>query len=253
MGVILVSTVSGSGQPACDSGAHLVTNVAACVGGVDESLLRAQALDCVNRARNEINMHDWRFLKRSVTSTAFVAATATYTLASAFKSPSSFRLLDSNGKPYRDLQYVDDATMTHSLPQQTLTGPPTIYSLRNTFNDGFITFYPVPDASTVSGYTWSGEYYTRVAEITDDATGLASIPEEICNVIIAGGQYFLVSEREKGNPAIINHKWQDYQRVKMLALTNDRRMTDDTGTRFRLPSRRSTIYTNSNDYYGQFP
>lgn len=247
----IVVSSSGGGQPGCESGAHLVDNVASAFGGIDENNLRAQALDCVNRARNEINMHDWRFLKRSVTSSAFTAATATYTLPTTFKSPAFFRVLDNNGKAFRDLEYKDDAALTHWLPQQTQTGVPSLYSLRNTFNDGFVTFYPVPDASTVTGYTYSGEYYTRVGTIADDSTALSSIPEEICNVLIAGGQYYLASEREKGNPGIVQHKWNDYQRVKNLALTNDRRMTDDS-QRFRLPSRRNRFPTNSNDWYGWF-
>jgi hypothetical protein len=227
--------------------------VAACIGGVDEDNVRVQALHCVNRARNEVNMHDWRFLKRSVASTAFTNATATYSLPTTFKSPSWFQILDSNSKPFRDLVYTDDAALVHSSPQQTLSGPPSIYSLRNTFEDGLITFYPIPDTSTASGYTWQGEYYTRIPNITDDSTDLSSIPEEICNVIIAGGQYFRVSERQKENTAMINLKWQDYQRVKNLALVNDRRMTDNTQSRFRLPSRRATNFTNSNDFYGWFP
>lgn len=244
---------SGGGQPGCESGSHLVDAVAAAVGGVDESNVRVQALDCVNRARNEINMHDWRFLKRSIASTAFVAGTSTYSLPTVFKSPSYFRLLDTTSKPFRDLVYIDDAAMTHSVPQQNLSGTPTAYNLRNTFNDGLITFYPVPDSTAVSSFTWTGEYYTRITEITDDSTALSSIPEEICNVLIAGGQYFLVSERHQDNANIVNHKWQDYQRVKNLALVNDRRMTDDRGDRFRLPSRRSIVFANSNDYYGRFP
>lgn len=251
MPAIVVST-SGGGQPGCSSGSHLVDSVASVIGGVDETNVRVQALDCINRARNEINMHDWRFLKRAVTSTAFMASTATYTLATTFKSPSFFRVLDSNGKPYRDLTYVDDISMTHAVPQQTQVGVPTLYSLRNTFNDGLITFYPVPNASTVAGYTWAGEYYTRVAEITDDSTALSSIPEEICNVIVAGGQYFLVAEREKANTPLLNLKLGDYQRVKNLALVNDRRMTDETA-RFRLRTPRNFPFiTNTNDYYGWF-
>lgn len=250
MSTYVVST-SGGGQPGCQSGAHLVDNVAACVGGVDENNVRVQALDCINRARNEINMHDWRFLKRTITSTALTASTATYTLPSVFKSPSFMRILDSNGKPYRDLRYIDDASMVHAAPQQTLTGVPYLYSLRNTFNDGLATFYPIPDATAAASYTYAGEYYTRIVNITDDSTALSAIPEEICNVIIAGGQYFLVSERDKGNTSIINLKWQDYQRVKNLALVNDRRMTDES-PRFRLPSRRNVLFSNSNDYYGYF-
>jgi len=241
MSTYVVST-SGGGQPGCESGTHLVDAVASSVGGVDEDNVRVQALDCINRARNEINMHDWRFLKRTVSSTAFVASTATYTLPTTFKSPSFFRILDSSGKPYRDLQYVDDATMAHWISQQTLGGPPVSYSLRNTFSDGLITFYPTPDAGTVTNHTWAGEYYTRVANITDDSTALSDIPEEICNVIIAGAQYFLYSEREKQNPPLVSMKFQDYQRVKNLALVNDRRMTDNRGDRFRLPTRHGVTY-----------
>lgn len=252
MGTYVLAT-SGGGQPGCESGQHLVDSVASLVGGVDEDNVRVQALDCVNRARNEINMHDWRFLKRTVTSTAFVASTQTYSLPAAFKSPGFFRVLDSNGKPYRDLQYMDDIDMTHVVPQQTLTGTPSAYSLRNSFNDGLISFYPVPGTTEASSYTWAGEYFTRIANINDDSTALSDIPEEICNVIIAGGQYFLMAERDKGNSPIVNLKLADYQRIKNLALVNDRRMTDDRGGRFRLPSRRSVIYTNSNDYYGRFP
>lgn len=248
MTTVVVST-SGGGQPGCESGAHLVDSVAAAFGGVDEDNVRVQALDCINRARNEINMHDWRFLKRTVSSTAFTAATATYTLPSAFKSPGFFRVLDSNSKPQADLHYMDDISFVHWMPQQTTTGMPYIYSLRNTFNDGLITFYPVPDATLASSNTWAGEYFTRVATITDDSTALSDIPEEICNVIIAGGQYYMASEREKGNASLINLKLGDYQRIKNLALVNDRRMTDET-PRFKLPG--PTISYDSRNWYGYF-
>lgn len=248
---VVVST-SGGGQPGCESGSHLVDSVAACVGGVDESNVRAQALDAVNRARSEVNMHDWRFLKRSVASTALTASTSTYTLPTTFKSPGFFRLIDTNGKPYRDLEYMDDIALSHWASQQTMSGAPLIYSLRNTFNDGLITLFPIPDASVAASYTYAGEYFTRVANINDDTQPLSDIPEEICNVLIAGGQYFLVSEREKGNPNIVNHKWQDYQRIKNLALVNDRRMTDDSMQRFRLRTPRQKFSYSSNDWYGWF-
>jgi len=253
----IVVPSSGGGQPGISGGggggSTLVDQVAAVVGGVDEDSVRVQALEAVNRARNEINMHDWRFLKRTVTSTAFVSGTATYTLPTIFKSPGFFRVLDSNSKPYRDLIYMDDADLSHAVPQQTLSGCPAAYSLRNTFADGLITFYPVPGTTEASSYTWAGEYYTRIPYINDDSTALTGIPDEIGNVLVAGGQYYLVSEREKGNGNIVSHKWQDYQRIKNLALVNDRRMSDDRGGRFRLPNRRNIVFTNSNDYYGRFP
>src|ERR1044072_3397581 len=140
MANIVVST-TGGGQPSCPAGNDLVTPGAAGVGGVDENNVRAQALDCINRVRSEINMHAWRFLKRHISSTAFVAGQATYTLPTAFKSPSYMRILDTQGRPYLDLEYIDDAMLVHAVPQQTLTGPPSAYAIRNSFNDGLITFY----------------------------------------------------------------------------------------------------------------
>lgn len=254
MSTLIVGT-GGSGQPGISGGSGggstLVTQVASAVGGADEDNVRLQALDSLNRCRNEINMHDWRFLKRTVSSTAFVAGTATYSLPAVFKSPSFFRLLDTNSKQYRDLIYVDDATKTHSLTQQTHTGPPSIYSLRNSFADGLITFYPVPDAGTVTSYTWAGEYYTRMLIISDDSVARDDIPEEMANVLVAGGQYYLVSEREKGNPSIVNHKWQDYQRIKHLALVNDRRMTDES-PRFRLGTPRGRVANTADEWLGMF-
>src|SRR5262245_7686466 len=94
----IVIATTGGGQPACASGSHMVNEVAAIVGGVDEDNIRVQALDCLNRVRGELNMHPWRFLKTHINSTALSAGTATYTLPATFKSPSYFRILDSTSK-----------------------------------------------------------------------------------------------------------------------------------------------------------
>lgn len=245
-----VGGLAGGGQGGSCSGVELVSQVTRIVGGEDENSVRAHALALLNGVRDELNMHDWRFLKKSVASTAFTAATSTYSLGGTFKSPGYFRVLDSNGKPYCDLRYIDDATMNHAIPQQTLSGVPAFYSLRNTFGDGLITFYPTPDASTATGYTWAGEFYTRLGNITDDGTVIAAIPDEICRVLILGAQAYLLRELDRGSSQTTT-AWQDFERIKHLALVNDRRMSDNYD-RFRLSGIGRRRFYNSNDYYGWF-
>lgn len=256
MATILISTPSsgaagglaGGGQPGSCSGAEMVSQVAAMCGGEDETGVRVRALKSLNGVRDELNMHDWRFLKKSVASTAFTASTSTYSLGGQFKSPGYFYVLDSNGKPFVDLDYVDDATVNHSIPQRNITGVPTIYSLRNTFGDGLITFYPVPDATVTAGYTWAGEFYTRLGNITDDGNVIAGIPDEICRVLVLGAQAYLLRELDRGSAQTTN-AWSDFQRILNTALVNDRRMTDNTGDRFRLAVGPRRSYS-SNDFYG---
>jgi hypothetical protein len=248
---VIVSPITGSGQTTALTGKQIVDEVARVVGGETENSIRNAGLACVNRCRRELNQHDFRFTKVSIASTAFVAAQQTYTLPSAFKKPAMFFLLDVNGKHYRDLQYFDDIYFTHWLPQQTLQQTPMIYTLRNDFADGLISFYPVPDSTAASNMTWAGEYFSRIATITDDTTPLAALPEEVTNVLILGGQAYLLREREKASP-VTPQAYGDYQRALNLLLVADRRMTDENA-RFKLPSKRSYLLRNANDLYGYFP
>lgn len=246
----IVLPVSGSGQPTGPSGSSLVSQVARIVGGENEDSIRSQALDCLNRVRMELNMHDWRFLKTQIASTAFVAGDQTYSLGSAFKSPSYMRLLDSNGLPFGDIIYQDDENFAHLYPQQTNGGAPRWYTIRNTFADGLVTFYPIPDASVVANYTWAGEFYTRIPTITDDAALLTSIPEEVTTVLVIGGQAYILRERDKASPMAMP-AWQDFQRIKNLMFVSDHRAMDNN-QRFRMGTRRSVTWS-ANQIYGSFP
>jgi hypothetical protein len=79
------------------------------------------------------------------------------------------------------------------------------------------------------------EYYARIGAFAD-STDTVDIPEEAINVLVIGGQAYLLRERQKGTPASAI-AFQDYQRAKMLLLTDDRRMGDEKA-RFTLGTRR---------------
>lgn len=246
----LIVGTSGSGQPTAGYGAKKVSEVARIVGGEDENSVRAQALDCINRIIEQLNMYDLRSMKRSVTATSFVSGQRHYSLPSAFKSASFFRVLyASDSRPYCDLKYRDDESLTHEFPTQTHTGVPVFYSLRNTFNDGYISFYPVPDSSTVSAYKYSGEYYTRLGKLTDDQTTITDMQPEVDTVLVTGAQSMLLREHKKDS-VLAPQLQQDYMRLLRDLIVFDRRVSDEK-TRFRLGTHGNYAVT-ADDYYGRF-
>lgn len=225
MSDVVVVTTSGSGQAGAGTGANKVTEVARIVGGQDESLIRTQALSCLNRTREHLNTRDWRFTKTNAANITLVNGTATYTLPTTFKAISYARLLDSNGKQDHELRYAADDAFTHSVTDQETTGRPQFYLLRNSYDDGLITVYPTPDASAASTWTLDVEYYARIPVITDDSTQI-DIPEEANRVLVLGGQYELLVEREKNSP-IIPLRRLDYEQAIRDLVAFDRRVSDE--------------------------
>lgn len=233
-------TSSGSGQTTCGPGNKHVTEVARVVGGEDKDSIRSQALDCINRVVDRLSRRDWRFLKTTASPITLVANTQTYTLPTTFKSPSFARLLDASSKPDHDLIYQDDAWWSHSQPDQESTGQPKYYLLRNQFGDGLVSLYPVPDSSAATSWTLSVEYFKRFPKVTDDATEV-SVPQEVCDVLIVGGQAYLLREREKNTPAA-TQAYADYRDILKDIETYDRRIADEQA-RFRIGPNRSTFGT----------
>ena len=231
-------TSSGSGQATCGLGNDLVSQVARVVGGEDKNTIRAQALDCINRVVDRMSRKDWRFLKTTATAITLVNGTKTYTLPTTFKSPSHAVLLDTNSKPDHSLIYQDDAWWSHAQPDQESTGQPVYYLLRNAFGDGLISVYPVPDASAATSWTLSVEYFKRFPQVTDDTTEVA-VPQEVCDVLIVGGQAYLLREREKSSP-VAAQAYADYRDILKDIETYDRRIGDEQA-RFRLGPARATL------------
>ena len=242
MSDVVVVQSSGSGQTGTESGARLVSEVARVVGGENETLVRNQALDCLNRVRGSLNKRDWRFMKTTHTAITLVNGTKTYSLPSAFKSPAYARLLDTSSRPDGDLLYADDAWFSHWLPDQETTGKPQRYLLRNNFGDGLITVFPTPDSSAATDYTLSVEYHARMSVISDNSSVIA-LPEEISEVLIKGAQYELMNDRGVDINRTLNRKADYYAALQELS-NYDRRIGDEHA-RFRLGTARApagTVY-----------
>jgi len=226
-----VVSTSGGGQTRCDPGNKMTAAVARIVGGEDEPLVRGSATAAINRVRLRLNGMDWNFTKTQNAAITLVSGTETYSLATTFKKPSYAQLLDSNSKPDRALEYQDDAQFAHWYEDQDDTGEPHYYSLRNAQEDGLIRVFPTPDAGAASTWTLRVEYFKRIPVIADN-TDEVDLPEEVCNVFILGGQYYLLMEREKGSQMIPIAR-QDYEIAIAELKAYDRRITDDN-PRFRL-------------------
>lgn len=230
-----ILTPSGSGQTGASTGHDLVTQIARIVGGEGNNIIRSQALDCLNRVRVEMNHHDWRFMKTTDAPITLSSGTATYALSSTFRKPSYAQLIDSAAVVQFDLEYYDDERFSYRQMAQNDTGQPSFYLLRNDFQDGYITVYPTPDQTAANNLRLSVEFYARIGAFSDD-TDTVDIPEECTNVLVVGGQAYLLRERQKASPASMQ-AFADYQRVKMLLLTDDRRFGGER-TRFTLSRRR---------------
>ena len=226
-----VVSTSGGGQTRCDPGNKMTAAVARIVGGEDEPLVRGSATAAINRVRLRLNGMDWNFTKTTNSDITLVDGTQTYSLSTSFKKPSFAILRDTNSKPGRTLEYKDDAWLADWLPVQTETGDPLYYTLRNAQEDGLISLYPVPETSAAANWTLQVEFYKRIPVINDN-TDEVDLPEEVCNVFVMGGQYYLLMERDKGSQMIPIAR-QDYEIAIKELQTYDRRIHDEY-TRFRL-------------------
>lgn len=230
-----ILTANASGQTAVGLGAQLVTQIARIIGGESEGEIRAQALDCLNRVRTELNQHDWRFVKTTQDPITLVNQQSTYSLAAAFRKPSFARLIDAAALPFKHLEYEDDVVWSRRQEIQSQTGLPVWYTLRNDFDDGLIQLFPIPDLSASSQYRLQVEYYARIGAFADTEEGGQDLPEEVMNVLVVGGQAYFLRERDKASP-VTGQAFADYQRLLAMLATHDRRQTE-ARSRFRPRTR----------------
>jgi len=230
MSTIVVPS-SGSGQTGVGSGSDLVNQVARVIGGENEGELRAQALSAINRVRIRMNKRDYRFMKKQQSAITLVDGTKTYSLDSAFKKPNYAILLDTDSNPDHTLIYKDDAAFAHWNEDRETTGRPEWYFLRNQYDDGLIEIYPTPDSSAAASWTLIVNYFGRIAVIVDTSAGV-DLPEECEDVLVLGGQYFLLRDREKNSPALAAYR-ADFLEAERLLQVFDRNVADDF-PRFRI-------------------
>src|SRR5882672_5159551 len=222
----VVLTPTGSGQAGVTNGSDIVSQVARIAGGEGEMLLRQQALDCINRVRIELNQHELTFTKTTDATITLVIGQATYALSTQFNKPSYCITIDATGDRHQVLDFYDDQYFSHLTPSRSSqSGEPRIYALRNSFGDGFITVYPTPDSGTASTYRLVVEYFARIGAISDSPDPI-NLPEECTNVLVVGGQSYMLRERDKSSPVTVQ-AFADYQRTKNLLITWNRRYSEE--------------------------
>lgn len=230
MSTVVVAS-SGSGQTGVGAGNDLVTQVVQVVGGEQEGELRSQALNALNRVRQRMNKRDYRFMKKQQSAITLVDGTKTYSLDAAFKKPNFAVLLDTSSQPDHTLIYKDDAAFAHWNEDRETTGRPNWYFLRNHYDDGLIEIYPTPDSSAAASWTLLVNYFGRIAIIQDTSAGI-DLPEECEDVLVLGGQYYLLRDREKNSPALAAYR-ADFLEAERLLQVFDRNVADDF-PRFRI-------------------
>jgi hypothetical protein len=232
----VVVTSSGSGQTGVSAGNGLVNQVAVVVGGENEAEVRSQALAAINRVRTRLNKRDWNFMRKQASAITLVDGTKTYTLPTAFKKPAFAILQDTSSNADWTLRYANDAWFSHWNEDRETSGRPQWYTLRNHYDDGLIELYPIPDASAASDWTLLVDYYGRISNIQDTSTAI-DLPEEVEDVLVLGGQYFLLREREKNSPSLPMAR-ADFLEGERLLQVYDRRIEDEN-PRFRVGTSRS--------------
>lgn len=152
----------------------------------DETTL-AIAGDCVNSAIRKYNrkVWPWEILSADVT---FGANDNTQPLPQPFKKPlAAYQLIAPNQD--RRLSYIPYESFIeyHSI---RATGQPTVYTLRNVFETGQVTVFPIPISSTdVSVF-----YYRRTPILRKDAEPFEG-PPEFEEAILSEARYSIMQRR----------------------------------------------------------
>lgn len=212
---------------------NIKQRVAKTLGGSNSSAILDLAEEGVLRAVDDINMrHYLRFGIQSPVSTALTAGTAAYDIPADTFNVQEVQLYDSDGNPYRTLEYLDWGEFNRIREQQTATGVPSHCTARNAFADGEIEVYPTPDAGAAAAYTLRITAIERLDRPTADDSIIAA-PREIQDVLITYAEYYVLSVRHRDQYPLWGHKERQY-REKLAAFVRMIHREPSERLRFRL-------------------
>lgn len=212
---------------------NIKTRIARSFGGENNPKIRELAEEGVLRAVDDVNMrHYLRFGIQTPTTSSLVSGTRTYDIPSDTFNIDDVQLLDSNGDPVYTLEYLEWGAFNRRFEDQTQTGRPEFFSVRNWFVDGEIHVYPEPDDDAASTYTLRITAYKRLDRPTGDLSIIAA-PREIQDVLITYGEYYVGSVRQRDNVAYWGHKERSY-RSKLAAFIRMIEREPSQDLRFRL-------------------
>lgn len=154
----------------------------------------------------------FRFGSEQQAAAALTADDATYAIPSNTFAIQEVQLINSDGKVARTLEYVPWGQFNSLEQTQTATGTPEFWTARNSFDDGVVNVYPVPDAQAAATYTIQITVYVRVSRPTLDSDVIAA-PRELSDVLCAYAVYDMHLARSKDNPYIIERSKRRYDEL----------------------------------------
>ena len=138
--------------------------------GPSDTEVTTIAKEGINDAIKRLNTRDWNWA-RTAASITFTAGEGgrEYQLATNFKSPRSFELLDSSSRIVGRLGYLDPKSFDLETISRA-SGDPAYYTVFNPFDNGYLTLSGPPSAGWIAAYpTGRLRYNRRTALLSADA------------------------------------------------------------------------------------
>ena len=218
----------------------LVSQVTRLYGLEDDDELRAKALDMLDNTVIEMNTRLWRFMRTSQLDITVTADDETVTLTSAFhREDNAWWSHKTDGSKSKPLTYLPHAHYVWMTRESTDSGRATLYTARNTHEDGKVCIWPKVDSDTADNLNFNIEYFQRIPLVSGGIQ--IDVPQEVQSALIAGGHEKLAAHLLGPSHGDALAQKQDYTN-KVEALKRIDTTNPDEQMRFRLVDnvRRST-------------
>ena len=218
----------------------LISQVARLYGLEDDTELRGKVLDMLDNTVIEMNARLWRFMRTSQLDITVTADDETIVLVNTFhKEDNAWWSHKTDGSKSKPLTYLPYAHYVWMTRESTDSGRATLYTARNTHEDGKISIWPKVDNDTADNLNFNIEYFQRIPLVSGGIQ--IDVPQEVQSALIAGGHEKLAAHLLGPSHGDALAQKQDYTN-KVEALKTIDSMHPDEQMRFRLVDdvRRST-------------
>jgi len=175
----------------------LKSHVAAYVQGQNLASVLADAGAAINAAADKINTRNWNWLNKASAIT-LAADTKSYTIPANFKSPRSLIRRDTNAKQVGLYIYQIPKEFVNTAWDDTNSGQPTHYTIRNAPDDRLLNFNVPPSSAFATSWpTALLIYYSRMGHFASDGDtlGTLEVPSEIRNFLVWYARWEIASIR----------------------------------------------------------
>lgn len=168
----------------------LISKVASLYGNSGDSELEAKALECLDDAIDDLNMHLWEFNKAEESGIVMTAAQSWVPLSHAVYRESAAFLVDTtSGDSGPHLKFYPWLEFQREWGKPNDEGTPLVYSYFNIHAEGKLYLAPIPDSTTATDCTLTFQYYIRIPRISElDSSASLNTPREIEQAIVYGAQ-----------------------------------------------------------------